>query len=267
VHVAGQARPLLFAGAKQLVLGLADLVQLAAQRLYQQHVVQGNLGLRGQRLEDAPVGGGKIVPVAPGPHGPQAAHLALERERELQLRRGGFGLVREITVLTDVTMTIHGDREKFTPFGIAGGLNAGGSMLIINKGTNQEINAGMYATGVELKAGDRIYYSSAGGGGFGDPLEREPELVLADVMDEWLSIEAADEYYGVVIKEIDADACVYEIDEAATKKRRAELAKKGFEEGTGAYQVHPQGKDIKPAWIPTEEEVKPHITVSRPPGW
>jgi N-methylhydantoinase B len=183
------------------------------------------------------------------------------------MRRGGFGLVRELTVLTDVTMTIHGDREKFTPFGISGGLNAGGSMLIINKGTDKEINAGMYATGVELKAGDRIYYSSAGGGGFGNPLEREPELVLADVMDEWLSTEAAENYYGVIIKVIDEDACIYEIDEAATKKKRAELAKSGFEEGTGAYQVHPLGKLVEPAWIPTEEEVKPHITVSRPPGW
>ena len=181
--------------------------------------------------------------------------------------RGGFGLVRELTVLTDVTMTIHGDREKFTPFGISGGLNGGGSMLVINKGTNHEFNAGMYATGVELKAGDRIYYSSAGGGGFGDPLEREPELVLNDVMDEWLTVEAARNYYGVVIETIDAEACQYRIDYKATEALRGELARKGFPEGTGAHQVHPIGKTIRPAWVPTEEEVQPHITVSRPPGW
>ena len=181
--------------------------------------------------------------------------------------RGGFGLVRELDVLTDVTMTIHGDREKFTPWGISGGLNAGGSMLIINKGTDREFNAGMYATGVELKKGDRIFYSSAGGGGFGNPLDRELELVLDDVMDEWLSIDAAKEYYGVVIEEIDAEACDYRIDMKETKKLREKMREKGFAEGTGAYQVHPMGKDIKPGWIPTEEEVKPHITVSRPPGW
>ena len=183
------------------------------------------------------------------------------------LRRGGFGLVRELTVLTDVTMTIHGDREKFTPFGISGGLNGGGSMLIINKGTKREFNAGMYATGVELKAGDRIYYSSAGGGGFGDPLEREPELVLNDVMDEWLTVEAARNFYGVVVEVIDAEACQYRIDHKATEALRGELARKGFPEGTGAHQVHPIGKNIRPAWVPTEEEVQPHITVSRPPGW
>ncbi len=183
------------------------------------------------------------------------------------LRRGGFALVREFDVLTDVTMTIHGDREKFTPFGLSGGLNAGGSMLIINKGTDREINAGMYATGIKLKSGDHIFYSSAGGGGFGDPLDRDLALVLDDVKDEWLTIGAAKQYYGVVIEEIDAEACDYRIDEAATKALRKTLRRKGFPEGTGAYEVHPMGKEVTLGWIPTEEEVQPHITISRPPGW
>lgn len=183
------------------------------------------------------------------------------------LRRGGFGLVREFEVLTDITMTIHGDREKFTPFGIAGGLNAGGSMLVVNKGKKNELNAGMYATGVEVRKGDRIYYSSAGGGGFGNPLEREPELVLEDVIDEWLSIEAARKYYGVVIKVKDPEALDHQVDLPATKKLRAQMMKKKFPEGTGAHQVHPLGKKIRVAWVPTVEEVQPHITISRPPGW
>jgi N-methylhydantoinase B len=183
------------------------------------------------------------------------------------MRRGGFALVRELDVLTDVTMTIHGDREKFTPWGVSGGLNGGGCALIINKGTDKEFNAGMYATGVQLKAGDHIYYTSSGGGGFGNPLERDPQLVLDDVMDEWLTLEAAKKYYGVVIEEIDAEACDYRINEEATAKAREELRKEGFPEGRGAFEVHPRGKHIKPGWIPTEEEVQPHITISRPPGW
>ena len=183
------------------------------------------------------------------------------------MRRGGFALVRELEVLTDVVMTIHGDREKFTPWGIGGGLNGGGCSLIINRGTDKEFNAGMYATGVHLKAGDRIYYTSSGGGGFGSPLDRDPELVLEDVMDEWLTIDTAKEYYGVVIEEIDAEACEYRINQEETEKARQALKSKGFEEGFAAYQIHPFGKNIKPDWIPTEEEVKPHITISRPPGW
>ncbi|MFO1217155.1 MAG: hydantoinase B/oxoprolinase family protein [Burkholderiaceae bacterium] len=181
--------------------------------------------------------------------------------------RGGFALLRELTVLTDVTMTIHGDREKFTPFGLAGGLNGLGCNLIINKGTKKEFNAGMYATGVKLKAGDKIFYASSGGGGFGNPLARDPRAVLEDVMDEWLSVESAKKFYGVVIKVVDRDALDYRIDEAATAKARAALRKKGFKQGLGSHQLHPKGKDIKASWIPTEEEVAPHITVSRPPGW
>lgn len=181
--------------------------------------------------------------------------------------RGGFALLRELTVLTDVTMTIHGDREKFTPFGLSGGLNGGGCNLLINHGTKKEFNAGMYATGVELKKGDRIFYASSGGGGFGDPLARKPEAVLEDVMDEWLSVEAAKEYYGVVIKIVDRDALDYRIDEAATRRARAALRRKGFKHGLGSHQLHPKGEKISIAWTPTEEEVAPHITVSRPPGW
>jgi N-methylhydantoinase B len=181
--------------------------------------------------------------------------------------RGGFALVRELTVLTDITMTIHGDREKFTPFGYAGGLNGGGCSLIINKGTKHEFNAGMYATGVELKKGDKIYYTSSGGGAFGSPLDRDPKLVLEDVIDEWLTVEAAKQYYGVVIKVVDREALDYRIDEKATALAKARLRRKKFPEGRGAHQVHPKGKNIKVDWIPTEEEVAPHITVSRPPGW
>ena len=183
------------------------------------------------------------------------------------MRRGGFALLRELKVLTDVTMTIHGDREKFTPFGMAGGLNGGGCNLIINKGTAEEFNAGMYATGIELKSGDTIFYASSGGGGFGNPFERDPKLVLEDVMDEWLSLEAAREYYGVAIDVIDAEALDYRIDELATKRLRAEGHGSGFALGRGPHQLHPITKDFAVAWIPSEEEMQPHITVSRPPGW
>ena len=182
-------------------------------------------------------------------------------------RRGGFGLIRELVIQTDIVMTIHGDREIHTPFAISGGLNGGGSTLIVNKGSDDEFDAGMYATGVKLKKGDKIFYGSSGGGGFGDPLEREPELVLDDVIDEWLTIEAAEEYYGVVIEEIDAEAADYRINEEKTKVARDVLRQKGFTEGTGAFEINVLGKDIKPERIPSEEEVRSHLAISRPPGW
>jgi hypothetical protein len=71
----------------------------------------------------------------------------------------------------------------------------------------------------------------------------------------------------VVIRVKDAEALDHRIDWAATRKLRAQLKKKKFPEGTGAHQVHPLGKKIRVAWVPTVEEVQPHITISRPPGW
>jgi pilus assembly protein CpaB len=68
------------------------------------------------------------------------------------MRRGGFALVRELDVLTDVTMTIHGDREKFPPFGISGGLNGGGYMAAI-------LPSGMRAISTEIS-------TETGAGGF-----------------------------------------------------------------------------------------------------
>jgi N-methylhydantoinase B len=181
--------------------------------------------------------------------------------------RGGFPLVRELDVLADGIMTIHGDREVFTPFGIAGGTNGGGGKLIINKGTDKEQDVGMYATGIRLKKGDHIWFSQSGGGGVGDPRERDLELVLKDVMDGWLSIGAARKYYGVVVNEIDEEALDYRIDIEATEKLREEMKKTPLPEGRHAHEVHPIGKNIKPGWWPKFEEVQPHITVSRPPGW
>jgi len=181
--------------------------------------------------------------------------------------RGGFALIREYDVQSDETLTIHGDREKFPPFGLGGGTNAGGCKLIVNPGTDKERNIGMYATGVQLKKGDHVYYNTAGGGGWGNPLERDPELVCRDVMDDWISLECAKDIYGVIIKIGDAEALEFSVDVKATKKQRETLKDRKIPEGYGPHQIQPYGKDYKLAWEPTEEEVQRHITISRPPGW
>jgi N-methylhydantoinase B len=181
--------------------------------------------------------------------------------------RGGFALIREFDVQAEETLTIHGDREKFPPFGLAGGTNAGGCTLIVNPGKPEEKYVGMYATNVRLKKGDHIYYNTSGGGGFGNPLERDPELVLRDVMDEWITPDVGKEWYGVVINVVDAEALDYRIDVEATKKLREQLKDRKIPEGHGPHQIQPYGKDLRLAFEPTEEEVARHITVSRPPGW
>jgi N-methylhydantoinase B len=75
-------------------------------------------------------------------------------------------------------------------------------------------------SGVKLKDGDKFWRCSSGGGGYGDPLERDPGAVLEDIKDEYVSIERAKKDYGVVIDAIDEEACEYAIDQAATSKER-----------------------------------------------
>jgi N-methylhydantoinase B len=156
--------------------------------------------------------------------------------------RGGVGFQRNFTVWHDSVITIHADRERVTPYGLAGGLNGGPAKLILNKGTDREVNLGMFAVGVKLKAGDHITFQSNGGGGFGNPLERDPRQVLEDVIDGFITLETAREVYGVIIKVKDEERLIYEIDEHATKMQREKLARRQFKEGLGPFEIHPYGK-------------------------
>jgi N-methylhydantoinase B/oxoprolinase/acetone carboxylase alpha subunit len=74
---------------------------------------------------------------------------------EQALREAGCRVTRVVRDRPQA-YTQDGDREVFTPFGIAGGTNGGGGKLIVNKGTDKEKDVGMYATGVQVKKGDHI---------------------------------------------------------------------------------------------------------------
>jgi len=93
--------------------------------------------------------------------------------------------------------------------------------LVINHGGANERNIGIFAASEPVETGEAVHYWSAGGGGYGDPLERDPQLVLEDVINEYVSLEGAGEDYGVVIREIDRRRLLYEIDKGATAALRA----------------------------------------------
>ena len=76
-----------------------------------------------------------------------------------------------------------------------------------------------------MKNGDSFTRPSAGGGGLGDPLTRDVNAVLEDVIDEYVSLERAKLDYGVVIHEIDRDIDAFEIDMTATVKERDYIRK------------------------------------------
>ena len=73
-----------------------------------------------------------------------------------------------------------------------------------------------------MNPGERIEYHFAGGGGWGDPLERDPGKVRDDVLDEYVSREAAERDYGVVLTGELEDYSL-EVDVEATESLRAQL--------------------------------------------
>jgi len=74
---------------------------------------------------------------------------------------------------------------------------------------------------VELQPGEYIRGRDCGGGGYGDPLEREPARVLHDVRERWVSRRQAETLYGVVFH---GDGASLAVDEAATEEARKRLA-------------------------------------------
>jgi N-methylhydantoinase B len=113
--------------------------------------------------------------------------------------RGGCGVRRDIRILTDnVTFGNMTDRQKFAPPGLFGGGTGGLGSTIINPGRTSTRTLAAKEL-VKLSDGDVVSSRLAGGGGYGDPLARDPEKVRHDVLDGYVSKEAALADYGVVL--------------------------------------------------------------------
>ncbi|MED3662702.1 hydantoinase B/oxoprolinase family protein [Ureibacillus sp. FSL K6-8385] len=141
--------------------------------------------------------------------------------------RGGCG-VEKGGVLTEVfggVMSYCCDRSRSITWGIKGGLPSIPQGAVLHPGTDKEQFLGTIFSNIPMKKGDSFTRPSAGGGGLGDPLERDVETVLEDVIDGYVSIERARKDYGVVIREIDRDVDLYEIDYEATEKEREYIRK------------------------------------------
>jgi N-methylhydantoinase B len=113
-----------------------------------------------------------------------------------------------------------GDGGRFGPWGYAGGRDALPNSIRYAPGTSEERDLGMFATGERIEQGRLVSFLNSGGGGWGDPVSRPAEWVLADVADELVSPAAAARDYGVVVRP--ADSVVgWEIDPEETELLRA----------------------------------------------
>ena len=158
--------------------------------------------------------------------------------------RGGVGIDRSFKTRGAMTLTMHGDRAEVTPFGLAGGTNGGPNILAVRRAATPDVEEelGMHAMGIQLEAGDHVIYRSNGGGGFGDPLERDPSSVLADVTAGWVSQGKAEEVYGVALVAANGKM---EIDASATLSSREALQSRDRNYGYGWGEVHPLGERVR----------------------
>ncbi|MBI4183923.1 MAG: hydantoinase B/oxoprolinase family protein [Proteobacteria bacterium] len=134
--------------------------------------------------------------------------------------RGGAAYRRDYRfTAAEAVLQIRNDRRAFRPFGLYGGGPGGPSINVLNPGRNAEVMTSKVTR--MIRQGDVFRYDSAGGGGWGDPLERETWRVLKDVRNGYVSPETARREYGVAI-----DPGSWTVDEAATDKLRHELRRK-----------------------------------------
>jgi N-methylhydantoinase B len=113
--------------------------------------------------------------------------------------RGGLGIARQYRFLMeDSQIQMRCDRTKHGPYGLFGGEPAGTTRVSITADGKTRRMPGKFITRVD--AGTVMRVEMPGAGGWGDPLERDPHLVLGDVIEEKVSRGRARAKYGVVIE-------------------------------------------------------------------
>jgi N-methylhydantoinase B len=129
--------------------------------------------------------------------------------------RGGLGLRRDY-LFPDlaVSFTVLADRDRWGPGGLFGGLSGRKASYVLNP-EGETVELGSKVT-VELKPGDVVSYRTCGGGGYGSPEERDPQLVLRDVCEGKVSVTQAQELYKVVVNRM-----TWSVDAEGTAKLRS----------------------------------------------
>jgi N-methylhydantoinase B len=138
--------------------------------------------------------------------------------------RGGCGLRKGGRMLDceNSVMSYCSDRARSITWGINGGLpGTPHGVTLTQDGESEQM--GTVFSSVPIGEGDEFVRPSSGGGGFGDPMDRDPEAVLRDVEEEYVSIERAERDYGVVIETVDEDLREFEIDHDATADAREHI--------------------------------------------
>ena len=173
-------------GARPFADGI-DAVYFVAQKNYPAEYAEMELGIRIERYAIRPDSGG------PGTY------------------RGGCGVIRDIRILSEEAVFANRmENVTYPPWGVNGGQSGRSGRILVNPGTANERNIAPLTEGVKLRKGDLLRLLTCGGGGWGNPLDRDIALVEKDVRDGFVSRQAAQHDYGVVFEDgrlvVDVDA-------------------------------------------------------------
>ena len=139
--------------------------------------------------------------------------------------RGGCGVHKggRLTEIGRTVMSYSCDRARSVTWGLHGGLPSVPHGVTLERAGERPRYLGAVFSGVPVRSGDKFWRPSAGGGGLGDPLERDPTQVLEDVIDGYVTVAGAARDYGVVVEAIDAEVDDWRVDPAATEAARARI--------------------------------------------
>jgi N-methylhydantoinase B len=134
------------------------------------------------------------------------------------LHRGGNGVCVAYQFLEPGEISIHDDRWLTYPWGVNGGLPGARSNKLLKRADGSESWIPAKCDRIKVVAGDILFFNTWGGGGWGDPLQRSPGTVAADVERGLVSFEGARRYGVVVLPD-------YSVDAAASGSLRTEMAR------------------------------------------
>ena len=115
--------------------------------------------------------------------------------------RGGIGSVRRFTYLAEGGFSIEGEGHIYRPWGFDGGDEGTTGELKLVRRNGEEKDLVSKVPYHRMAAGESLVAYGPCGGGYGNPFERDPEKVLADVLDEFITADTAKADYGVVIRD------------------------------------------------------------------
>jgi N-methylhydantoinase B len=138
--------------------------------------------------------------------------------------RGGLGTEQIVQMRGKISFNAQMDRVRCRPWGLYGGLSGFGNAVAIHRfGEDEQGFQNGKAFDRVLEPGDAYIIRSGGGGGYGSPLEREPEKVERDVQQGYVTEASAEKHYGIVFRDGTLD-----VDIVRTQARREEMRAQGL---------------------------------------